>query len=415
MTSRERVQSTLNHVEPDRVPVDFGGHRSSGIMAQAYMRLREILGLPPSAVYVYDFIQQLAVIEDDVLDIIGVDVVDVGQQFYLQEDYWQDWTLPDGSACKIPAFIQVEKLGNDWVVRGDENQVICIQKKGTLFFEQTYFPLMESDDESFENLEYYYQQVMWARIGSPPAPAGLDKEGLRIREETARDLRERTDRAIYGAFGGNMVENGEFLFRIDNFLFLLAANPDRVHRLLDRIMELHLANLEGYLSAAGPYIDIVGFGDDMGMQTGPMFSPEMYREFFKPRHKILWNRAKELCPGIKVGLHCCGGVYPLIGDMIEAGLDAINPVQFTCTDMGVERLKKEFGKDLVFWGGGCDTQYILRTGTPQEVSDHVKKQVEILAPGGGFVFQQVHNILADVPAENIVAMFEAVNQTKITS
>ncbi len=410
MTSRERVLSALNHVEPDRVPIDFGGHRSSGIMAQAYVRLREILGLPPSNIYVYDFIQQLAVIEDDVLDIIGVDVVDVGHQFYKQEDYWQDWTLPDGTPCKIPAFIEVEKLGDDWVVRGDENQVICIQKKGTLFFEQTYFPLLESDDETFENLEYYYNQVMWARIGSPPAPAGLDKEGLRIREETARELREGTDRAIYGAFGGNMVENGEFLFRIDNFLFLLAANPDRIHRLLDRIMELHLSNLEKYLSAAGPYIDIIGFGDDMGMQTGPMFSPEMYREFFKPRHKILWNRAKELQPGIKVGLHCCGGVYPLLRDMIEAGLDAINPVQFTCTDMAVDRLKREFGKDLVFWGGGCDTQTILRIGTPQEVSDHVKKQVEILAPGGGFVFQQVHNILADVPAENIVAMFEAVNQ-----
>ncbi len=410
MTSRERIQSALNHVEPDRVPVDFGGHRSSGIMAQAYVRLREILGLPPSKLFVYDFIQQLAVIEDDVLDIIGVDVVDVGQRFYRQEDYWQDWSLPDGTPCKIPAFIQVEKQGDDWVVRGDENQVICIQKKGTLFFEQTNFPLLDREDESLENLEYDLNQVMWWRIGSPPAPAGLDNEGLRIREDTARELREGTDRAIYGAFGGNLVETGEFLFRIDNFLFLLAANPDRIHHFLDRLMELHLSNLEKYLSAAGPYIDIIGFGDDMGMQTGPLFSPEMYREFFKPRHKILWNRAREICPGIKVGLHCCGGVYPLLGDMIEAGLDAINPVQFTCTDMEVERLKREFGRDLVFWGGGCDTQSILRIGTPQEVSDHVKKQVEILAPGGGFVFQQVHNILADVPAENIVAMFEAVNQ-----
>jgi uroporphyrinogen decarboxylase len=410
MTSRERVLSTLNHVEPDRIPVDFGGHRSSGIMAQAYKRLREILGLPPSKIYVYDFIQQLAVIEDDVLDIIGVDVVDVGQAFYRKEDYWQDWSLPDGTPCKIPAFIPVEKQGDDWVVRGDEDQVICIQKKGTLFFEQTNFPFLDRDDESLEDLEYHLDQVMWWRIGSPPAPAGLDREGLRIREETARELREKTDRAIYGAFGGNLVETGEFLFRIDNFLFLLAANPDRIHRFLDRLMEIHLANLEKYLSAAGPYIDVIGFGDDMGMQTGPLFSPEMYREFFKPRHTILWNRAKEICPGIKVGLHCCGGVYPLLGDMIEAGLDAINPVQFTCTDMEVDRLKREFGKDLVFWGGGCDTQLMLRTGTPQEVSDHVKKQVAVLAPGGGFVFQQVHNILADVPAENIVAMFEAINQ-----
>lgn len=406
MTSRERVQAALGHREPDRVPVDFGGHRSSGIMALAYKRLRDVLGLPPSELYVYDLIQQLAMIEDDVLDIIGVDVVDVGQGFCRQKDYWKDWTLPDGTPCKIPAFIQVEKEGDDWVVRGDEGQVICIQKKGTLFFEQTYFPLLKRDDETFEDLEYQIDQVMWARIGSPPAPAGLDTEGLRIRGETARALRESTDRAIYGAFGGNLVENGEFLFRIDNFLFQLAANPDRIHRFLDRMMELHLANLEKYLSAAGPYIDVIGFGDDMGMQTGPLFSPEMYREFFKPRHRILWNRAKELRPGIRVCLHCCGGVYPLLGDMIEAGLDAINPVQFTCTDMDVDRLKREFGEDLVFWGGGCDTQSVLRTATPQEVSDHVKRQVGVLAPGGGFVFQQVHNILADVPARNIVAMFD---------
>ena len=249
---------------------------------------------------------------------------------------------------------------------------------------------------------------MWWRLGAPPAPAGLDEPGLRIRRETARELRESTDRAIYGTFGGNLVEIGQFLFRIDNFLFQLAANPDRIHRFLDRLTELHLSNLEKYLSAVGPYIDLIGFGDDMGMQTGPQFSPEMYREFFRPRHKLLWNRAKELCPGIKVGLHCCGSVYSLLEDMIEAGLDAINPVQFTTTDMEVDRLKREFGKDLVFWGGGCDTQFILRSASPQEVADHVKQQVKILSPGGGFVFQQVHNILADVPAENIMAMFRAV-------
>ncbi len=166
--------------------------------------------------------------------------------------------------------------------------------------------------------------------------------------------------------------------------------------------------MDKYLGAVGEYINIIGFGDDLGMQTGPQMSPKMYREFFKPRHKVLWNHAKKLCPHIKVSLHCCGGVYPLLRDLIEAGLDAINPVQFNCTDMQVARLKREFGKNLVFWGGGCDTQYILKSGTPEQIRQHVKEQVEMLAPGGGYVFQQVHNILADVPPENIVAMFEAV-------
>ena len=133
----------------------------------------------------------------------------------------------------------------------------------------------------------------------------------------------------------------------------------------------------------------------------------MYREFFKPRHAMMWARAKQLAP-VKVMLHCCGAVRPLLPDLIDAGLDAINPVQISCRGMEAEGLKRDFGKDLAFWGGGCDTQRILPCGTPEEVREHVKAQVEIMAPGGGFVFQQVHNILANVPPENIIAMYEAV-------
>ena len=408
MDSRERIRAALSHREPDRVPVDFNGHRSSGIMAQAYIRLRKCLGLPPSTLYVYDFIQQLALVEDDVLHLVGADVVEVGHGYSRDPAYWQDWQLPDGTPCKIPAFVPVERQGEDWIVRGDEGQTICIQKKGTLFFEQTCFPLLDSDDETFERLAYYLDQIMWCRLGIPPAPAGLDDRGLATRRRTARALRAATDRAIYGTFGGNLIEIGEFAFRIDNFLYQLAANPKRIHTFLDRLTEFHSRNMDKYLGAVGEYLDLIGFGDDLGMQTGPQISPAMYREFFKPRHALLWNHAKQLCPHLKVSLHCCGGVYPLLPDMIEAGLDAINPVQFTCAEMQIERLKREFGKDLTFWGGGCDTRDALVHGTPEQVRQHVQEQVAIMAPGGGFVFQQVHNILADVPAENIVAMFEAV-------
>ncbi len=412
MNSRERVRAALAHQEPDVVPIDFNGHRSSGIMAQTYVKLRELLGLPPSELYVYDFIQQLALVEDDVLDALGADVVEVGHNYYQHADYWMDWNLPDGTPCKLPAFCQPEKVGDDWVVRGDEGQVICIQKKGMLFFEQTCFPLLDNDDSSFERLEYYLNQIMWCRLGIPPAPAGLDEESLEIRHQSAKQLRESTERAIYGTFGGNLIEIGEFAFRIDNFLYLLAANPKRIHTFLDRLTEFHLRNMDKYLGAVGEYLDVIGFGDDLGMQGGPQISTKMYREFFKPRHKVLWNHAKQLCPHIKVSLHCCGGVYPLLGDLIEAGLDAINPVQFTCKDMEIDRLKREFGKDLTFWGGGCDTRQVLPRGTPDQVRKHVQEQVSVLAPGGGYVFQQVHNILADVPPENVIAMFEAVRKLK---
>ena len=223
-------------------------------------------------------------------------------------------------------------------------------------------------------------------------------------------MRENTDRAIIGLFGGNLFEIGQFLYRNDQFMMMLAGEPQRAHRFLDKLVEIHLANLELFLGAVGEYIDIILFGDDLGMQTGAMISPQMYREFFKEHHKLLWNRAKELAD-VKVMLHCCGGVRGLLRDLIEAGLDAINPVQISCSGMNASELKAEFGRDLTFWGGGCDTRDILPNGTPEQVAKHVKEQVKILKIGGGFVFQQVHNILANVAAENIVAMFDAVNTT----
>jgi len=157
----------------------------------------------------------------------------------------------------------------------------------------------------------------------------------------------------------------------------------------------------------GQYIDIILFGDDLGMQTGPQMSPKMYREFIFPREKAMWQRAKQLAPHIKIMLHCCGGVRELLPGLIEAGLDAINPVQISCRGMEAAGLKRDFGKDITFWGGGCDTQRVLIGGTPEEVGAHVSGQVKTLKPGGGFVFQQVHNILANVPPENIVEMYRA--------
>jgi uroporphyrinogen decarboxylase len=410
VNSRERILAAFAHREGDRVPIDFNGHRSSGIMVRPYKRLRELLGLPRRPLYIYDFIQQLALVEDDVLDFARSDVVEVGHAYSRNEGYWKDWELEDGTPCKIPAFIDVRKTAEGNVVLGDEGQVICVQRPGCLFFEQTCFPLSDSTDGVFDRLPYHLNQIMWVRLGIPPAPAGLDRAGLETMKANAKGLRESTDRAIYATFGGNLVEIGEFAFRIDNFLLLLATEPRRMHAFLDKLVEYHLSNMEKYLGAIGPFIDILGFGDDLGMQTGPQFSPQMYREFFKPRHKVLWNQAKKLCPHIKISLHCCGGIYPLLPDMIEAGLEAVNPVQFTCTDMELPRLKKEFGKDIVFWGGGCDTRAILSQGSPRQVEEHVRRNVDILRRDGGFVFQQVHNILDDVPAANIQAMFQAVRR-----
>ena len=210
------------------------------------------------------------------------------------------------------------------------------------------------------------------------------------------------------------MEIGQFLYRNDKFFMLLAGDPKRAHEFLDRLLEMHLANLEKFLGLVGPYIDIILFGDDLGMQTGPQISPAMYREFFATRHGKMWRRAKELAD-VKVELHCCGGVRELLPDLIEAGLDAINPVQISCDGMDPRELKAEFGDKLTLWGGGCDTHRVLARGTPDEVRRHVKEQVAILSPGGGFVFQQVHNVLADVPPENVIAMLDAVNEEQASA
>lgn len=405
MDSRSRVLSALNHEETDRVPIDLSGHRSSGISAIAYARLRAYLGLEPKPVRVWDIQQQLAIVDDDVLDRFGVDTIELGRGFALGDGDWVDWALPDGTPCQVPVWAKPERVERGWVLRSRTGRVSARMPDGALYFDTAYFPWAEGEPDH-DALEEAMAECMW-NIPTPPGPVVGGRDGDRLLSEGARRLRESSSRAILGVFGCNLLEWGQFLYRNDNFLALLAAEPDRAHDLLERLTELHLRNLEKYLSVVGPYIDVIVFNDDLGMQTGPQISPRMYREFFKARHSRLWQRAKELAD-VKVMLHSCGAIRLLLPDLIEAGLDAVNPVQISCTGMEPEALKRDFGKDITFWGGGCDTQWVLSHGAPEAIRDHVTRQVEVLRQGGGFVFQQVHNILADVPPGNVVAMLDTV-------
>ena len=405
VTPRERVVTSLNHRQPDRIPIDFSGHRSSGIAAIAYARLRDFLGLAKRPIRVYDPIQQLAIVDDDVLDRFGVDTIEMGRGFANEDRYWSDWVLPDGTPCQLPAWLKAGRDGARWVLRSKSGRVIAQMPDGALYFEQTYYPFLDGTPDH-AHIQEAFDECMWTSVASPPGPIGDGEKGVKNLADGARRLRERTDRAIIGLFGGNLLESGQFLYRNDNFLMLLAGDPGAAHDFLDHLVDIHLKNLERFLGAVGPYIDVVLFGDDLGMQTGPQISPAMYRKFFQGRHARMWKRAKEIAD-VKVLLHCCGGVRELLPDLIDAGLDAINPVQISCRGMDAVRLKADFGDRMVFWGGGCDTQRELSRGTPESIREHVRHQVEVLSPGGGFVFQQVHNIMADVPPRNIVAMFDA--------
>ena len=407
MNSRERVLAALNHRQPDRVPIDFGSHRASGIAAIAYRKLRDALGLESRPIRVYDPIQQLAVIDDDVLDRFGVDTIELGRGFAMEDEYWVDWTLPDGSPCQMPTWAMPERQDGQWVLKSQSGRVVGRMPNGAIYFEQCHWPYLEDDD--LDRLPEALADTMWVALRTAPGPLVVGEYGKKAFAEGAQILRKRTDRAIIALFGGNLLEIGQFLYRNDKFLMLLAGNPKRAHEFLDRLLAIHMANLEKFLNAVGSYIDIIVFGDDLGMQTGPQMSPAMYREFFKPRHAQMWHRAKELAD-VKVMLHCCGGVRPLLPELIEAGLDAINPVQISCSGMEPRGMKDDFGNQMTFWGGGCDTHAVLVGGTLDEIRQHVKKQMSILSPGGGFVFQQVHNILADVPPEKIIAMFDAAQE-----
>jgi uroporphyrinogen decarboxylase len=404
MTSRERVLSACNHREPDRVPIDFSSHTSSGISALAYTKLRDYLELPKKTLRVYDTIQQLAIVDDDILEKFGVDTLNMARGFALTEESWADWTLPDGTPCKVPAWALPQMEDGKRVFRSKSGRKISHMPEGALYFEQTYFPF--ADKNGPKTIPEALQESMWHVMVCPPGP-WVDFAQLR---EGAKWLRQNTDKAILGGFGGNLLEVGQFLYRNDNFFMLLAAEPEEAHKFLDGLVEIYMPRLGKFLEAVGEYIDIIRFGDDLGMQNGPQISRRMYCEFFKPRHKLMWNRAKQLA-NVKVMLHCCGGIRELLPDLIEAGLDAINPVQISCAGMDATKLKADFGKEMVFWGGGCDTQTILPYATADAVRQHVREQVGILSPGGGFVFQQVHNILANVPPKNVVAMYEAVRDS----
>jgi len=411
MTSRERVTAAIDHRESDRVPVDLGAMRSTGMMAIAYDRLRKHLGITDGEVFMYDVVQGLAQPEDAILDRFGVDVVDLGRAFLTGADERRPFTLIDGTSATVPAWFEPEPDGQGgWRVRGDGGQVIGIMPHSQPYISQCHWPLADSvTEQGLRDLPRHMSQVTWGRLATAPWRGPVTDEGLAEAAARASAFRASTDRAIMLALGCNLLEWGQFLRGFGAFLEDLAGDPRGAHALLDRLTELHLTTLDRVLPALGPHVDIVQMGDDLGTQHGPQISPTTYREFFLPRHKAIYARAKSLAD-VRIFLHSCGGLYELLPLLIEAGVEIINPVQTNCVNMEPERLKHEFGRDLCFWGGGADTQGVLLRGTPEDVRRHVRKRREVLAPGGGWVFCQIHNVLSDVPPANVVAMLESVNE-----
>lgn len=393
MTPRERILTAIKHKEPDKIPWDLGGMRSTGIMAIAYVKLRRALGLPLEEIKVYDVGQQLAWVDEDVRRILGLDVIALDTEKVLA-DYiygWKPYRLPDGTPALIPANYTVKEAEDGGKLLYNSGGIpIARMPVGGLYFDGIYHKL--------ENISKPEEIDDWS-------PRTFTKEELNALREAAKDLYENTNYAIMGSFGGNILELGQGLRGWENFMSDLVGNRPLAEKLIEKMVKMHLENLKLYLEAVGDYIQIIQMGDDLGTQNGPMLSPRLYRDIIYPAHKTIYNYVHKNS-NVHVFLHSCGGIYELIPHLIEAGVDVINPVQTSARNMEPQRLKSEFGDSLTFWGGGCDTQSILPYGTPQQIAEHIKERVEIFSKGGGFIFTQIHNIQANVPIENIEALIK---------
>jgi uroporphyrinogen decarboxylase len=410
MTSRERVLAAINHQTPDRVPIDLGATPSSGISAIAYSNLVKHIGMPELPVLIYDVVQQLAQPDMKVLDKFGVDVLDIGRMFNDKPTDWKPVKMANGADAFYPKWFNPVKLEDGSYATYDDDDKIMLSRMpvGATFFDQTYFPYEGGYPDNYDNLDAEMGCIMWARdVHSPWDHAADDGFWKTLREKTLH-LRQNTDKALLVVCGCNLFEWGTFLRRMDNFLMDLMCDQYNVEKLLDQLLVRHLATLEKVCNAVGDIVDIIRFGDDLGMTSGPFMDEETYVSLFKPRHKILCDYVKSHSK-MHTFIHSCGSISMLMPHLIDAGIEIFNPVQTNAWNMDPRFLKKEFGKDCTFWGGGIETVGTLNGSDLKAIHDEVQERIEILAEGGGFVFNTVHNILPDVPPENIVAMFNAIN------
>lgn len=408
LTSRERIFKALNFEETKQVPSDLGSHTSSGISGIAYNNLKKRLGITVGNTKIYDVIQELARPEEIILKKFNLDVIDVGCVYDDTID-WYDIKLSDDSIAQYPYWFRPEKKGDNWFYYDTNSDLIAKKIKGATYFDQTYFPYLDGYPENYDNLTEDLKKAMWTSIPKSPWDHQNEDGFWDDFRQRCLELRENTNYALMISGVGSFREVGSYLRRMDKFLMDLAMDPKNVKKLMDALLKLYLEQLEKICDAVGDIVDIYKIPDDMGTSDGMLLSPENYREFFKPYQKKVFSYIKENS-NMSILLHSCGTITPILPDIIEIGCDIINPVQTNARDMEADKLKKEFGKDIVFWGGGVNTQGVLNSGSPEEVKRNVKENLEILTPGGGFVFNQIHNILPDVPPENILAMYEAVDE-----
>ncbi|MCG6187602.1 uroporphyrinogen decarboxylase family protein [Maribellus maritimus] len=378
MNSRERILKTLNHEEPDHVPFDLAGTTWTGITNTACQNLRKYLGKDETSPEWSDVIQQIVVPPEEILDKLGVDTRGV---FPLTSHNWD-------------VYSKLNDRGKYFEYVDEWSFTHHFPKNG-YWFSLVKNPMKEVNFEE----EDIVADFNWPCPSNSERFAGLREKAIKIRE---LDKVVITKGFCAGLFEMHQRVRGMENAMVDPFLF-----PVNSDKLVGKLADLKIEFWDALLDEVGDVVDIVGEGDDYGTQQSQLISPEHFREHYKPHFIRVLKLIKKKAPHVKLMFHSCGNVRSIIPDLIEMGVDILNPVHVTAAGMEPFQLKKDFGQEIVFWGGGVDTQKVLPSGLIQEVKDDVKRNIDALAPGGGFVFSAVHNIQAEVPPENIMAMHSA--------
>ena len=378
MKPRERVMLALNHQEPDRIPIDLGATIVSSIVKSTYIPLKQTLDLEVEDIKMLDHVQQLPYVDEALLKRFDVD-------FRMVQ-------LPSATVPGLNIFEE----GNYYAFIDRWGSKLHMPKEGGLYYDWVDFPIKEPTLEALDTYK-------WPR---PDPPELIDRLA-----EQARSLYEYSDYALVGSavIGGGIFEQPARTMGLENFMMALISEPQFAERLMDQITDIYIESCNNYLDKVGQYLNVFTFWDDLAGQDGWLIRPEIYRKMIKPKQRRLVEAIKKKT-NAKLFYHSCGATRGLIPDLIELGFDILNPVQVSARGMDSRKLKQDFGRDIVFWGGGVDTQHVLPFGNTQEVADEVKRRIDDLAPGGGFVFAAVHNIQAYVPPENIVTMFDTALQ-----
>jgi uroporphyrinogen decarboxylase len=399
MNSRERVQAVLNHKLPDRMPIDFGAHRSSGMGAEGYNKLKKHLGYSPETTKLYDLMQQLAFPEPFMVERFGGDILQIMQlkpAFGVRTDRWKCGYLPCGDLSLLPYdFNPVRNEKGDYEIHNAQGICIGRRPEKGIYYDNTNYFL-----EGVDSIQELKEKMILPEI---------TEEELDFIEVHAKELYYNTDKALLYHVGCAVFEEGQQEFGFEDFYYNLAAEKEMIHYWAEKMTDAYCVMLDKILDRIGPYLDIAMFGgDDLGTQQSTQLSVEMYQEMIKPYHKKIYQFVQKKAPNVKVGLHCCGAIKELIPELIDAGVQVLNPVQISAKGMDPRELKEKFGKDIVFWGGGADMQgFVNHTEDPGEIYHHVRNMLEIFAPGGNYIFAPVHNILDNVSPEKVIAIYQA--------